>query len=169
MKEFQFKCSCCDEVHKGIPSFGWDYPIQLLDVPENERSSRVDMGSDDCVIDEKWFYIRGCIEIPVHGYSDPFIWGAWVSLSKQNFAAWIKCFGKNQRSHIGPFFGWLSADFSPYPQTCVNLKTKVHIRDNGIRPFIELEPTKHPLSIEQQNGITPERLAQIYETMAHPK
>ena len=167
MKEFEFTCSSCGETHRGIPTFGWDYPIQVLDIPQEERGSRVDLGSDDCVIDNKWFYIRGCLEIPVHGYDDPFVWGAWVSLSENNFLEWVKLFGQETRSSFGPYFGWLAGDFRPYEQTCVNLKTRVHLRDHGIRPLLELEPTGHPLALEQRNGISPDRLKRIYEIMMH--
>ena len=40
-----------------------------------------------------------------------------------------------------------------YPDT-VNLKTNVHTRAVGERPFIDVEPTDHPLAVEQRNGIT---------------
>ncbi len=120
MNEFEFKCSFCEETHKGIPTFGANYPITVLHVPEGEREQRVAIGSDDCVIDEKEFYIRGCIEIPVHGYDDPFIWGAWVSLSKENFLQFIEYFDEEKRSHIGPFFGWNCSDFIVYEEPCVN-------------------------------------------------
>ena len=67
---------------------------------------------------------------------------------------------------MGPFFGWLNAYLKPYPDT-MNLKTQVHLRDNGIRPFIELEPTDHPLAIEQRTGISVTRVAELYEIMVH--
>lgn len=169
MKEFEFKCSCCGETHKGIPTFGWDFPLHLLDIPEVERESRVLLGSDDCIIDERWFYVRGCIEIPVIGHKDPFIWGAWVSLSEKNHTELMAYFGVKERAHIGPYFGWLSVDFRPYSASCLNLKTYVHIRNEGVRPYIELESTDHPLAIEQKNGITPDRVAEIYEIMVHGK
>ncbi|MGK5025149.1 DUF2199 domain-containing protein [Janthinobacterium sp. RB2R34] len=43
----------------------------------------------------------------------------------------------------------------------------VHIRDNGLRPCIELQPTEHPLAMEQRNGITVERVAEPYSIMMH--
>lgn len=165
---FEFKCTTCGEIHRGIPTFGADKPLSYFEVPEEERAKRCDCGSDECVIDEKWFFVRGCIEIPVHGEEDPFIWGVWVSLSEENFKKWIECFEKEKRSHVGPFFGWLNAWLKPYPST-VNLKTKVHLRDKGTRPYIELEPTDHPLSVEQQEGISKERVAEIYSIMMHGK
>ncbi|TLM76691.1 DUF2199 domain-containing protein [Microbulbifer harenosus] len=169
MSDFKFKCNCCGEIHEGIPSFGADYPITVLQIPESEREERVDLGSDDCVIDEKDFYIRGCIEIPVQGYEEPFVWGAWVSLSEESFLKYVEYFGKEKRSHVGPFFGWLCSDYIVYPEQCLNLKTRVHLRDNGIRPFIELEPTEHLLAVEQNRGISKERLIEIYETTMHGK
>jgi hypothetical protein len=163
---FTFKCSTCDEIHEGMPTFGAHAPLSYYEVPEDERQERCDLGSDDCIIDQKYFFVRGCLEIPVIGEADPFSWGIWVSLSEASYREWVKCYESEKRSHIGPFFGWLNAWLKPYPDT-VNLKTMVHLRDNGIRPFIELEPTNHPLAIEQREGITVERLADIYSLMMH--
>lgn len=46
-----------------------------------------------------------------------------------------------------------------------NLKTRVHLRDNGVRPYIELEPTNHPLAVEQRPGIAVERVAEFMPIM----
>jgi hypothetical protein len=43
----------------------------------------------------------------------------------------------------------------------------VHTQPVGIRPKIELEPTSHPLAIEQKQGITMERVQQIAEQLLH--
>jgi len=102
----------------------------------------------------------------VHGADEPFSWGVWVSLSEQSFLTWVKNFDQQRRSHVGPFFGWLNAWLKPYPET-LNLKTHVHLRDNGVRPWIELEPTDHPLAVEQRNGISIDRVAEIYAIMMH--
>ena len=169
MNDFQFKCSTCSEIHSGIPTFGANYPITMLQVPEDEREERVSLGSDECVIDEKDFYIRGCIEIPVHGFDEPFVWGTWVSLSKESYLTYLKYFDEAKRSHVEPLFGWHCSDFKVYDETCANLKTHVHFRDDGIRPIIELEPTEHHLAIDQREGISKERLIEIFEAMMHGK
>jgi hypothetical protein len=49
----------------------------------------------------------------------------------------------------------------------MNLKTRVHLRDDGLRPFLELEPTQHPLAVEQRDGITAERVAELYALLVH--
>jgi hypothetical protein len=149
-----------------MPGFGAAAPLSYYAIAEAERPSRCELGSDDCIIDRKWFFVRGCLEIPVGGAEEPLIWGVWVSLSEPNFFAWQKVLDQKCRSHVGPFFGWLNAWLKPYPET-VNLETCVHLRDNGMRPRIELEPTDHPLAVEQRNGISIDRVAEIYSIMVH--
>jgi hypothetical protein len=149
-----------------MPGFGADAPLSYYAIPEAERASRCELGSDDCVIDHTFFFVRGCLEIPVHAADEPFIWGVWVSLSERSFNAWREVFAEEHRSHAGPFFGWLNARFKPYPET-MELKTQVHLRDHGVRPLIELEPTDHPLAVEQRNGISVDRVAEIYAIMMH--
>ncbi|MBV9969122.1 MAG: DUF2199 domain-containing protein, partial [Xanthobacteraceae bacterium] len=72
------------------------------------------------------------LEIPVQGQPDPFIWGVWVSLSKSSFHQFVESFDTAKRSHIGSFFGWLSAELPLYPST-ENLKVRMHHRDDGVR------------------------------------
>jgi hypothetical protein len=164
--EFEFRCETCGEIHKGMPGFGALAPLNYYAIPEAERASRCELGSDDCVIDRSSFFVRGCLELPVRGAAEPMIWGVWVSLSEQNFIAWLKIFDQEHRSHVGPFFGWLNASLKPHPET-MDLKTRVHLRDNGLRPWIELEPTDHPLALEQRNGISVDRVAEIHTIMMH--
>ena len=158
---FRFKCVSCGEWHEGMPSFGVEVPLYLYAIPEAERETRCVLTSDTCVIDQEHFFVRGCVDIPVHGETETFSWGVWVSLSRANFDRFVACFEEPNRAHIGPFFGWLSVALPLYPST-ENLKTRVHLRNNGIRPFVELEPTGHPLAVEQREGITAGRVAEIY-------
>ncbi|MBA3727485.1 MAG: DUF2199 domain-containing protein [Armatimonadetes bacterium] len=163
---FRFRCVSCDEWHEEMPTFGAEAPLYFYSVPTGDRDSRCILESDTCVVDREHFFVRGCLELPVIGERELFSWGVWVSLSKDHFDDFVACFNTPKRSHIGPFFGWLSAELPLYPST-ENLKTRVHLRDNGIRPYIELEPTDHPLAVEQRNGITVDRVAEIYAYCVH--
>ena len=163
----KFKCGCCDEIIDGIPTFAWQKPMSYFEVPEEERGE-VFITEDLCVIANKWFFVRGCIEIPVVGAEDPFIWGVWVSLSENNFMEFQTLLEMKERESFGPYFGWLNASIPVYPET-ENLKTMLHIRNNGIRAYIELEATEHPLSLEQKKGITIERVSELYAAIAHGK
>ena len=175
---FEFRCQTCGEIHKGMPGFGADAPLSYYAIPEAERASRCELGSDGCVIDRASFFHTRLPRNPGALLAisfimsnnleadEPLIWGVWVSLSEQSFSAWLKVFEEELRSHVGPFFGWLNAWLKPYPET-MNLKTRVHLRDHGLRPWVELEPTDHPLALEQRNGISVDRVAEIYAIMMH--
>jgi hypothetical protein len=149
-----------------MPSFGADAPLYYYDIPEAKRAERCELTSDTCIVDGEHFFVRGCIEIPVHGENEPFVWGVWVSLSENNFEEFTNLFGVPVRDDHGPYFGWLSAYLKTYPDT-ENLKTHVHLRNDGVRPSIELEPTDHPLAVEQREGISVERVAEIYSAYMH--
>ena len=82
---FRFTCTACGEVHEGMPAFGWPHPIYYTAVPEEERAARCVLTSDMCMIDGEDFFVRGCIEIPVHGQDESFSWGVWTTLSEKSF------------------------------------------------------------------------------------
>lgn len=162
----RFKCACCDEIVEDMPSFAWEKPLSYFEVPKETREADIFLTGELCVIADERFFIRGCIEIPVFGSEDPFIWGVWVSLSEENFMEFQESLAKNERSSYGPYPGWLNVSIPAYPET-ENLKAIIHIRNDGIRPYIELETNEHPLAIEQQEGITVNRVAEIYATIEH--
>lgn len=163
---FRFQCTTCGEWHEGVPSFGARAPLYYYGVPEAERSARCRLTADTCIVDDTHFFVRGCIEIPVHGVAEPFVWGVWASLSRDHFERFVALLDCELRAQHGPYFGWLSAAITTYPDT-ENLKTRVHLRDHGVRPWIELEPTDHPLAVEQRAGISVTRLAEIYAACTH--
>jgi len=163
---FQFLCKCCDQVHEGVPTFGYDRPAIADAIPEEQRATRVSLGSDDCVVDEERFLIRGCLEIPVHGEADPFIWGVWVDISRTDFESWAGSFDQEPRADIGPFAGYLGSTLPCYPDTFNHLVV-VHLRNKGTRPFVEVQSSDHPLHHEQCTGISYERMQEIYEQVMH--
>jgi hypothetical protein len=147
-------------------SYGYEAPWTWYTVGEGDREQRCSLNADYCVIDNSDFFVRGCLEVPIIGREEPFIWGVWVSLSKTNFEREQRLADSPNRVSEAPYFGWLSTRIEIYPDTAA-LKTNVHTRRVGARPFIELEPTEHLLSKEQRCGLTVERLVQIAELMQH--
>jgi len=163
----RYECRSCGQVHEGPPiSYGVDAPALWYEIPEAERAARTELTSDLCVVDDQHFFILGNVEIPIIGSKEPFAWSVWVSLSLTNFQRTVKLWKKKGREKEPPYFGWLSTQLPCYPET-LNLKTHVHTRPVGQRPFIELEPTAHPLAVEQREGISCERVQEIAETVLH--
>lgn len=162
MDDFEFKCSKCDEIHKGVPGFGTRAPIYYFGIPEDEREARVELSSDTCVIDQKEFFVRGCLELPVESTSEPFIFGAWISLSESGFQRFLELMDVEDRENEPPMVGWFSSWFWQYEET-ERLVARILFRNNGTRPLIELKPIDHPLVIAQRDGLTRQEVVDIYE------
>ncbi|MGC5009071.1 DUF2199 domain-containing protein [Streptomyces sp. DT203] len=125
------------------------------------------LSPDLCVIHAQHYFVRGLIEIPVIGSDEVFSWGVWVSLSRENFSRAADRWVMPGRESEKPYFGWLTTDLPVYSPTTLDLKTNVHTRPVGERPFVELEPTDHPLAVEQRTGITRDRVREIAAKVLH--
>lgn len=161
---YVWTCHCCGQEFDELPlSFGTAGPDPWLALNETDRDTRGVIDSDRCVIDDQHFFVRGCLDVPIVGRDEPFVWSIWVSVSEKSFALICELWDTEQRDHIAPLFGWFCNSLPGYPET-FGLKTHVYLRNDGWRPSIELEPTDHPLAIEQREGITMARVADIAAT-----
>ena len=153
-------CGCCGKQFNTLPlDFGLDAPDHWLAIPEAERGQVGRLDSDVCIIEDDIF-IRGVIEIPILELNDCFRWGAWVSVSKDSFKRILDLWKAPVVENEPPKFGWLCNKISLYPDT-LHLKANLHLRGGNKRPSIELEPTDHPLAIEQREGISIARVEEI--------
>jgi hypothetical protein len=146
VEQTTFQCSCCGERLSG-PPLAWHFsaPNAWLALPH--------------------FFISGLVEIPILD-DGVFAWGIWVSLSRASFERSCELWQDPKRVSEPTYFGWFCNSLPGYPET-LHLKTAVHSREVGVRPYIELEATDHPLAVEQGNGITMARVRQIAEQMHH--
>ncbi|WP_175997423.1 DUF2199 domain-containing protein [Burkholderia stabilis] len=162
-----FVCGTCGKFHREVPMcFGPSVPELWLSLPDSERATRGELTSDQCVIDGKYFFILGRILLPVVDGPGPFVWLAWVSLSESSFMRTCERWETEGREAEAPYFGWLQSAL-PYAVSTLNLKTSVQTMPVGERPEIVLEPSDHPLSLEQHRGITMARVREIAEMCLH--
>ena len=162
---FGFRCATCGVWHEGVPlNFGIDLPD--LGIPPDQKTDRLWTDGDFCVVDGKEFFIRGCVEIPVVDGPGPLIYGVWTSLSERSFRRARELGNGDVPPDEPPWFGWFANTLTGYPDTFL-LKSLVHPRPGGLRPRIELEPTDHPLSVEQHDGISSQRLIEIVQRLLH--
>ncbi len=161
-----FECRACGQHHAGLPfSYGTLAPAYWRD--ELAADGRTSLTEEQCTIDGGHFYVRARIVVPVRGPVTEFEWGVWVSLSESNFERMTRLWTTTGREREEPYFGWLSTEIPIYHPTTLNLATRVHTEPVGQRPTLELEPTDHPLAVEQRAGITLDRVQQIAELIMH--
>ena len=154
-------CSCCGKQFDSLPlDRAFAAPAYWSSIPEAERAERGKLSADFCTVDEH-FFIRGCLEVPILGTDEKFVWGSWVSQSAASFERAMELFDREPDPEEEARFGWFSNDIGLYEPTTLGLKTNVRFRSRTLRPLIELQPSDHPLAIEQSNGITFERVQEI--------
>jgi hypothetical protein len=162
-----FVCQTCGEYHPDLPlCFGAAAPALWFQIPEEQREARALLSSDQCIIDDEHFFILGRLALPIVGTNENFVWLVWVSLSESNFDRASALWHVEGRESEPPYFGWLQSAL-PYASSTLALATNVHTAPLGERPFIELQPSDHPLFREQNEGITWARVQQIAEESIH--
>jgi hypothetical protein len=165
-------CGSCGQQHRGLFDLACDGPEHWPGAREFEPNSALGgrdhiLTEDFCIIDGRDYFVRCVLLLPILGGSDQrFGYGVWSTLSPANFLRYVDSFDTGAPPGLGPFFGWFSNRLKDYPDT-VNLKCQVHPQPDRQRPLIELEATDHPLAIEQREGITIDRLAEIYLANGH--
>ena len=150
-----WSCSHCGEIHSGSPfSFAADYPDPYTNLSRDQREARSVISSDQCIIDQDQFYIRGCFEIPIRKSSEVFMYGAWVRVYEHVFDE-IEDFWEveGRESRIGPYKGRLVNKLKIYRDT-LNLRIEIRIQKVGMRPLFFSEDGHHRLTVDQIFGIT---------------
>ena len=165
--DHRWTCSCCGQTFDTLPmSYAIAAPANWFGLSEAERSSRAKPDSDLYIIDDREFYVRGCIEVPVHDWPESFVWGVWISVSEESFRLILDKWDAEIADDEPPRFGWLCNQISGYPET-EDIRCHLYLRSGNLRPRIVLEPTDHPLAVEQRDGITLERIKQIAAVAGH--
>ena len=162
-----FTCATCGKHHDELPlCFGADKPDFYYTVPPEERETRIELGKDWCVVDEAHFFIRGRLEIPIIDYPETLVWNVWTSLSEDSFRSTMDAWNDPLRVEAKPFFGWLQTVVPGYGET-LNIKTWVHAQPVGTIPRIQVFEEGHALALDQENGITLQRVQQLVEPLLH--
>jgi hypothetical protein len=155
--------------HHDDPPFSYAAPAPAYWRDDLDGDGRSVLDDEVCVIQAQHYFVRARLVIPVLDAETDFEWGVWVSLSRTNFGRMVERWTMPGREREPAYFGWLSTELPGYPIGTLNLKTEVHTAPVGQRPHIVLEPTDHPLAIEQRGGISVQRVREIAGLLLHPE
>ncbi len=169
-KTFAYRCAECGAIHRGAPSFAVAEPQLCAAIPEDEREARVRLSSDLCVVDDETFFIRGVLELPIHGAAEPFTLGNWVSQSRESFERYVQTFDQDQSGDRS--FGWLVVAMPGYTERepdgkWPTLACDVHWRGVGDRPLIVPHECDHPLYHDCVDGIAWDRAVSLARLLMH--
>jgi hypothetical protein len=156
-----YQCSCCGQEYEDLPlTFGNDYPDYYFSIPANEREKRVEKEESLCVVDDEHFFHRGRLIISIKGYKSDLIFNVWTSISKENFIKRNDLWNNTARVNEEPYFGWLQTSIPTYGNT-INLKAVAIENDAGQIPSIKMIEEGHPLTDDQEKGITFDKAMEI--------
>lgn len=165
--DYAWTCGCCGKQFNNLPlDRAFQSPDPWFSLTDAERATRGKIDADVCALDGEIF-VRVCLEIPIIGYDDRFIWGVWVSVSRQSFGRILELWTASDVTGEPPLSASLCNNIPLYPTT-YGLKANIHLRPSPERPSVRLERTDHPLAIEQWNGITFARVEEIAARLHQP-
>ncbi|HEY7502137.1 MAG TPA: DUF2199 domain-containing protein [Vicinamibacterales bacterium] len=162
-----YRCRTCGVWHHERPTcFGLDLPAAVAGLSEIEFRRRVERGSEQCVLDNKHFFILGNLDVPIRNSSEFIRWTVWSTLSEAHFMRSSELWNTTGRESEPPYFGWLSNQIPGYPSS-INIKATVQTEPVGVRPTIRVIDEGHPLSVDQEHGITEERAEELIHLALH--
>jgi hypothetical protein len=161
-------CHVCGERHILPLSYSVKLPVAAKAVPSEEIEKRIVITPDQCVIDNKEFFLRGRIPIPIHGLEEPFIWGVWAEVGPKDFLRTTQLWNTEGRETEPPFPGYLNNEIPLFGDT-INLEVNVQTQVVGRRPSFFVLQEDHPLAIQQRDGLSLQQVEEIAEKMQHPE
>jgi len=168
----RWQCAKCDEWHS------WPFDIAAI-VPDPWRGERVfepngalrldgDFLSEDfCVMGGEYFMVRAVLPIPVNGVEGDFFFGCWTTLSRANFDIYTAGFDSGEYADMGPWTGWLMNRPADFIEGKDPLPIWVEPQPNRQRPHLWVRDDDEPLAVAQSEGISPERMLEIFAYYGH--
>lgn len=98
----QHICPCCNEpVEPGTLPLDYSFrlPDDLLMLPSEEQEHRISSPHSALKsVDNRYFYIRGLVELPVIGTDQTLAWGTWIQVSKKDYKKFLKAVTSKNRA-----------------------------------------------------------------------
>ncbi|MBL43253.1 MAG: hypothetical protein CMN71_00635 [Sphingomonadaceae bacterium] len=167
-----WRCASCEEDH--------DWPFDLAAFapdawPHAERyeansALRFDgdfLSEDFCVLGGEHFMVRAILPVPVIGLKDQFSYGCWTTLSRENFDKYVDGFDAGEYADMGPWPGWLMNRLAGFNDGPEPLAVHVQPQPDRMRPELWVVDEDHPLGAAQRDGITPERMLEVFAHYGH--
>lgn len=167
-----WKCGKCEAEH------GWPFDLAARkpdpwphgDDYEHNGALSIDgdfLSEDFCVLNGKYFMVRAVLPIPVIGVKGDFGFGCWSTLSRENFDKYVNGFDRGEYVDMGPWSGWLMNQLATFVEGTEPLALWVQPRPDRQRPQLWVQDDTHPLAVAQEEGITPERMLEIFSFYGH--
>ena len=159
-------CTVCGRTHdKAESELYFQMPDEVYALSEEERDRRSKGNSDLWVLDEKRFYVRGLLPLPVAGRAKPYCIGVWALVSPQTFTRINELWSDPAQAGEPRLPGVLSNQI-PFHAETTDLGLEIELTGPKTRPNFFLKPIEHPLFAEQSRGIDEHRALEYSDRSA---
>jgi len=160
------KCPCCDkEIEPHQMDVAFNLPDAIFELSKEQRDTRAKTHTDLCSLDDKQFYIRGVIYLPVQQLSFNFGWGVWAEVSEDTFYKYLQIYeidGSNESPSAGVLAN-LPPDYSKTRQP-----PEIHFGPSDKRPVFTPAPSESEFYTEYIGGLTVDKWHSIVDQLCSP-
>lgn len=162
-----FDCQGCGQHHDELPLvFAFAAPDFANGISVYEKEERIQASEDWCIVDNKYFYLRGCLDFPVKGTAETFSLGTWVAVSEDDFDRVMELWEQPGRENEPAYTGRLANAVTFYPE-CRSMEVTVRTRPVGERPLFQLPASNHPLCVDHAQGMERELVEKLAALTLH--
>lgn len=128
-------CKQCGKQHEEIDTqIAFGKPDAYFEVPEAEREKRVFLTTDICDIDGERLFVRGVLQIPVHGH-EHFAWGIWVEMGSADFDRSVALYESSNQANEPPLHGHIATAIPVYRKSSLGVPVGVQLTGPTTRPL----------------------------------
>jgi hypothetical protein len=158
------KCPCCGkevEPHQMDVAFG--LPDAVFALSEEQRAARASMHSDLCSLDDRRYFIRGVVYVPVQQLGIDFGWGVWAEVSADTFRRYRELYDQDGSSEP-PAAGILAN--TPPGYAAIEQALEIHFGPADQRPLFKPTASDSEFYREQIEGLPVRKWHRIIERHA---
>ena len=161
-----YHCSACGDWHDERPTcFRFPVPDRVAALDADQREARVELGSEQCILDGERFFLLANLDLQVQGTGEVLRWSVWTLLSEVDFERTAELWTTEGREAEPPYQGRL-ANSIPGLEHTLDLAVSIRTNPVGERPRIDVLSSTHRLAAWQREGIpTSEADSLIHEAI----
>ena len=152
------RCAFCGQDHPDDDiELTYVQPDAIFGLPAAEREARVKENPDFAVLDDRRFFVRAVLPIPVRGRRRDYGIGVWAELDEASFQRVVERWEDAGQADEPAMPGKLANAIRSQPRT-LGLDVALRLTGLSTRPTVHVVSELHPLHTEQATGVSVHRL-----------
>lgn len=160
MSQELIKCPCCEKmVPVDTIELSFRRPDIIAVMDEKEREEKCSYTDDVYICEDRDFYVRCILPLPVHDKGEDYNLGVWVQVSENSFNRISELWDDPEQADEPPMEGLL-ANTVPLTEGSSNAKVLVQLTGPTTRPNVIVQDKNCSIYKEQTCGITIHRASE---------